>query len=121
MCQTCGMEEVYQPFEHAQGEGPSTCGVPLKRKKGQFCKSMPRKDGLCWRHSKQPCQQDDADENIHIGGKIKIKETIKELRRIAKDEGLTGVSRMLKEKMVKLIEEKTNRSLPAKRTSQRRS
>ena len=32
MCQNCGMEEVYQLFEHAQGE------VPLERKKGPFGK-----------------------------------------------------------------------------------
>ena len=61
ICQHCGMEEVYQPFEHAQGEVPLTCYIPLKRKKGQFCKSKPGKDGLCWRHSKQPRHQDDDD------------------------------------------------------------
>ena len=38
-----------------------------------------------------------------------MKETIKEFRQIAKDEGLRGFSRMSKEKLVKLIEEKTNR------------
>ena len=43
-CQSCGAEEAYQPFEHAQGEVPSTCDIPLKRKKGQFCKSKPGND-----------------------------------------------------------------------------
>ena len=46
MCQHCGAEEVYQPFEHAQGEVPLTCSASLKRKKGRFCKGKPLIDGL---------------------------------------------------------------------------
>ena len=116
MCFTCGAEEAYQPLKHAQGEVPSICGAPLKRKKGQ-CKSKPGKDGKCWRHSQQPRQQDDDDENIPIGGKITVKETMKELRQIAKDEGLRGFSR----KSTNSSRRRPTGNLPAKRFSQRRS
>ncbi|XP_063419676.1 uncharacterized protein LOC134704824 [Mytilus trossulus] len=105
-CQKCGSQSAKLRFEHHQpGEQKTTCNVPLKRKKGQFCKSKPGKDGLCWRHSKQPRQQE--EETIPVEGKMVVKETMKTLRQIAKDEGLRGVSRKNKEALVKLIEEKT--------------
>ena len=81
-----------------------TCGYPLKRKKGH-CKSKPGIDGLCARHRKQPAE----DGSIQSGGKIVVRETMKTLHQIAKDEGLKGYSRKSKEALVKLIEEKTNR------------
>jgi len=50
------------------------------------------------------------DANVKVSttsGSI-IKETIKELRQIAKDEGLTGFSYMNKEKLLSFIENRTN-------------
>ncbi|VDI33807.1 Hypothetical predicted protein [Mytilus galloprovincialis] len=89
-----------------EDEELKTCGAPLKRKKGQFCKSKPGKDGLCWRHSKEPRQQEEK-EDTPVGGKIVVKTTMKELRKIAKKEGLKGYSRTPKGELVKLIETNT--------------
>ena len=108
LCQNCGTQKMKPRFEHEYQEQKTTCGVPLKRKKGQFCKSKPGNGGLCWRHSKQPRQQEE-EEIIPVEGKMVVKETMKTLRQIAKDEGLRGVSRKNKEALVKLIEEKTAR------------
>ncbi|CAG2185260.1 unnamed protein product [Mytilus edulis] len=83
-----------------ENEELKTCGAPLKRKKGQFSKSKPGKDGLCWRHSKEPHQQEDNP----VVGNIVVKTTMKELREIAKKEGLKGYSREPKGELVKLIE-----------------
>ncbi|CAG2228147.1 unnamed protein product [Mytilus edulis] len=111
MCQNCGAQFTKPRFEHQpDGEQKTTCGYPLKRKKGQLCKSKPGKDGLCWRHSKQPRQQE--EEIIPVEGKMVVKETMKTLRQIAKDEGLRGISRKNKEALVKFIEEKTARKFP---------
>ncbi|CAG2190274.1 unnamed protein product [Mytilus edulis] len=86
-----------------ENEELKTCGASLKRKKGQFCKSKPGKDGLCWRHSKEPRQQEDTP----VVGNIVVKTTMKELREIAKKEGLKGYSRKPKGELVKLIETNT--------------
>ncbi|VDH97178.1 Hypothetical predicted protein [Mytilus galloprovincialis] len=86
-----------------ENEELKTCVASLKRKKGQLCKSKPGKDGLCWRHSKEPCQQADTQ----VVGNIVVKTTIKELREIAKKEGLKGYSRKSKGDLVKLIETNT--------------
>ena len=107
-CQNCGAELMKPRFEHQSGEQKTTCGYPLKRKKGQFCKSKPGMDGLCGRHRQQPHQQQE-EEVIPVEGKMVVKESMKTLRQIAKDEGLRGVSRKNKEALVKLIEEKTTR------------
>ena len=80
---------VRKTFENAQGEVPLTCSSQLKKKKGLFCKGKPLIDGLCMKHIK-PCEQDD-DENTQIGGKIQLKETMKKLRRISKEEGVRGI------------------------------
>lgn len=50
----------------------------------------------------------DDDVKISIPKKIVIKDTIKELRQIAKDEGLTGYSYMSKEDLVLFLEKRTN-------------
>ncbi|CAG2207647.1 unnamed protein product [Mytilus edulis] len=86
-----------------ENEELKTCGASLKRKKGQFCKSKPGKDGLCWRHSKEPRQQEDTP----VVGNIVVKTTMKELREIAKKEGFKGYSRKPKGELVKLIETNT--------------
>lgn len=80
------------------------CNTPLKRKKGQLCKGKPGKDGLCWRHTQR---QDDADQPI--GGKFRVTETMRELRKIAKEEGVRGYSRKNKLDLVRLIESATTR------------
>ncbi|VDI81882.1 Hypothetical predicted protein [Mytilus galloprovincialis] len=109
MCQNCGAQKMKPRFEHQpDGEQKTTCDAPLKRKKGQFCKSKPGNGGCCWRHSKQPRQLEE-EEIIPVEGKMVVKETMKTLRQIAKDEGVRGYSRKGKEALVKLIEEKTNR------------
>ncbi|VDI42200.1 Hypothetical predicted protein [Mytilus galloprovincialis] len=109
MCQNCGAQKMKPRFEHQpDGEQKTTCDAPLKRKKGQFCKSKPGNGGCCWRHSKQPRQLEE-EEIIPVEGKMVVKETMKTLRQIAKDEGVKGVSRKNKEALVKLIEEKTAR------------
>ncbi|VDI43458.1 Hypothetical predicted protein [Mytilus galloprovincialis] len=86
-----------------ENEELKTCGASLKRKEEQFCKSKPGKDGLCWRHSKEPRQQ----ENTPVVGNIVVKTTMKELREIAKKEGLKGYSRKPKGELLKLIETNT--------------
>ncbi|VDI52954.1 Hypothetical predicted protein [Mytilus galloprovincialis] len=109
MCQNCETQKMKPRFEHQpDGEQKTTCDAPLKRKKGQFCKSKPGNGGCCWRHSKQPRQLEE-EEIIPVEGKMVVKETMKTLRQIAKDEGVRGYSRKGKEALVKLIEEKTNR------------
>lgn len=109
ICENCGTEEIYQRFENNPTEEPKACCAPLKKKKGQICKSKPGKDGHCLRHSKQPSQQEDEEENIPFGGKIALKAIVKKLRQIAKTAGLKGYSRLNKEKLMKFIEEKTAR------------
>ncbi|VDH96056.1 Hypothetical predicted protein [Mytilus galloprovincialis] len=80
------------------------CNTPLKRKKEQLCKGKPGKDGLCWRHSPR---QDDTFQPI--GGKFRVTETMGELRKIAKEEGVRGYSRKNKMDLVRLIESATDR------------
>ena len=80
------------------------CNTPLKRKKGQLCKGKPGEDGLCWRHSPR------QDETLQpIGGKFRVTETMGELRKIAKEEGVRGYSRKNKLDLVRLIESATTR------------
>ena len=77
------------------------CNTPLKRKMGHLCKGKPGNDGL------YSPRQDDADQPI--GGKFRVVETMGELRKITKEEGVVGYSRKNKVELVRLIESTTNR------------
>ena len=56
----------------------------------------------CWRHSKEPRQQEEK-EDTPVGEKIVVKNTMEELLEIAIKEGLTGYSRKPTGELVKLI------------------
>ncbi|VDI17590.1 Hypothetical predicted protein [Mytilus galloprovincialis] len=101
MCQNCGAQFTKPRFEHQpDGEQKTTCGYPLKRKKGQLCKSKPGKDGLCWRHSKTPRQQE--EERSSQSREVLSK---KQLKALAKNRGLTKYSQLKRDDLNHLVEE----------------
>ena len=75
---------MYQRFADKPDEVAKTCGFLMRN--GKVCMNKHSRDGLCWRHRKQTAKHDDDD--VIIGGTNKVTETIKELRQIAKEEGL---------------------------------